>query len=224
MLLLILIIFSIITIFQATFLVHVTQLKPLDEIYDIAETGDLVYFRWKEVVFSHEIISPFTHIGLIVIHPETKEKLIVETHLAGDTSHIGIYKGGINIYPLKLRLSTYEGHAFLTKLKSKPLERDSVKFWNNLKTFKSEIPFHDEYAEYFTKNCLKKRLCKNCFDIDKKEGMFCSEFIGFALKQLNMVPQTFNHECLAPGDFRYIKNDKGEYLYGDIVKVKNKFN
>lgn len=218
-LILILILFIFTILFKAVTIVNTKKLKSLDEIYNLAENGDLIYFRWKEVSFFHEIISPFTHIGIIIINPETKEKLIVESHLAGDTKHLGNDKGGIHTYPLKLRLSTYDGYTFLSKLKTPPTDTDTSIFWKNIETFKSDIPFNNKYEEYFKKTCLKKRLCKGCFDTENKKDMFCSEFVGFALKQLNVLPKDFNHECLAPGDFRYINYNK-EKLYGDIIAVK----
>jgi hypothetical protein len=222
---LLLILLICIILLKAITSVNTEKIKSLDEIYNLAENGDLIYFRWTKVSFLHEMISPFTHIGIIIINPETNEKLIVESHLAGDTKHIGNDKGGINTYPLKLRLSTYDGYTFLSKIKIHPTDTDTLIFWRNLETFKSNIPFNNKYEEYFKKTCIKRRLCEGCFDVEKRDDMMCSEFVGFALKQLNILPKDFNHECLAPGDFRYINyinyiNYNKEKLYGNIIMVK----
>lgn len=222
MIVIFLILCSMLIILHAQYITHYTPSKTLNEVYyNLAETGDIVYFRWKDVAFTHELISPFTHIGLIIIDPDTDKRYIVETHLAGDGKKLGVYEGGINVYPLKERLEKYEGHTFLTKLKyRRPDNIDVNEFLSNVEKFQTEIPFHDEYTEYFTRNCLTKRVCKDCFDIEKKAGMFCSEFIAFCLKELSIVPPDFDHECLAPGDFRYVQHVNGDYLYDDLIRIR----
>lgn len=192
----------------------------LDEIYELADTGDIIYYRWKHIWFGQDLITPFTHTGLVITHPMTKEKFVVETHLAGDTKNIGVYSGGINVYPLKLRLSTYNGTTFLTKLKVKPNDDDVLLFLKNLSEYKDRIPFYEKYVQYFVRNCLTKRLFNHTGNIEDKEGMFCSEFVGFSLKELKIIPESVEHGCLTPGDFRYIKNESGEYLYKDLIRIR----
>jgi hypothetical protein len=220
MLLLLLIISIILTVLSRIDLLYNTKALSLDEIYELADTGDIIYYRWKYIWFGQDLITPFTHTGLVVAHPMTKQKFVIETHLAGDTKNIGIYTGGINVYPLKLRLSTYSGTTFLTKLKNKPNNDDVLSFLTKLTEYKERIPFYEKYVQYFVRNCLTKRLFNHKTDFEAKEGMFCSEFVGFSLKELKVIPKSVEHSCLTPDDFRYIKDEKGEYLYKDLIRIK----
>lgn len=199
-------------------LIYDTEQMHIDDIYDLCETSDIIYFRWNEVDFHHEIISPFTHIGMVVVKPDN-QKYIIETHLSGDTSDIGTYRGGINVYPLKLRLNNYKGHTFLSKIKLeyKPNQNQIQDFILKINDYKSNIPFHDDYKGYFINNCLKNRLFNT--PIEKKKGMFCSEFMGFCLKELNIVDDDFIFNCLVPGDFRYIKNKESKLIYQNLIKI-----
>lgn len=220
MLLLLIIISIILTIFSRLGLLQHTDTLSLNEIYDLADNGDIIYYRWKHVWFGLDFITPFTHAGLVIVDPNTKQKYVVETHLPGDTKHIGIYSGGINVYPLKLRLSTYDGTTFYTQLKFKPDNDKVLLYLKNLSEYKEEIPFYKKYVQYFVTNCLTKRLIPYQTNIEDKEGMFCSEFVGFSLKELNVIPESVEHECLTPGDFRYLKNKNGEYLYKDLIRIR----
>jgi hypothetical protein len=205
-------------------ILHKTLEKTVDEIYEIAETGDLVYFRWHEVDFKHEIISPFTHIGMIIEIDNIK--YIIETHLEGDTKNIGVYTGGVHVYPLKLRLSKYEGYTFLTKLNvdAKPTHTDIIYFLENINKYK-EIPFKNEYKDFYLQQCVKHHVCNDCFEKSepKQETLMCSEFIGFCLKELKIVPPDFNYVCLTPNDFKFIKKNNKQ-IYNDIIKVKKLVN
>lgn len=212
-------------------ILYYTKYINLDDAYDSVETGDLICFRWKEVALEHEFISPFTHIGMVIVktNPITNklEKYIIETHLAGDTSDIGIYKGGINIYPLKLRINKYDGNIFLAKLdkSNRPRIENVNYFLSNTNKYKESLPFHDDYKGYFKNNCLKKRIstklnCPKCFDIEEKNGLFCSEFVGFCLKELGILDSDFEHNCLVPGDFRFIKDSNNNILYKELLKIK----
>jgi hypothetical protein len=226
MIVLLLILFSIFIVLNAIYITYYTTTKTIDDIYNLSNTGDLIYFRWHEVDFKHEVISPFTHVSVVLVHPGTGKKYSLETHLAGDGVDLGVYKGGINIYPLKDRLHKYEGHTFLSKVKyvenMENIKNINVNdFLSKLDSYTEQIPFHNDYKGYFMKNCLKKRVCKDCFTIEEKDGLFCSEFVGFCLKEFGLVPKEFDYNCLAPGDFRYVKNSNGEKIYGDnLIKVK----
>ena len=214
------IILSILIVINGLCIVYNTTKLNLDDAYDLAETGDIIYFRWKDVEFQHELISPFTHIGVVVSNQRSGEKYIIETHLAGDTSNMGVFTGGIHVYPFKLRLEKYEGHTFLSQLNDNDRPLMNVpEFLGKVKQYKTTIPFHDDYNGYFKRNCLKNRICKNCFDIEEKKGMFCSEFTAFCLKELGIVEQDFNHKCMVPGDFRYIENSDGRNIYKNLIKI-----
>lgn len=191
----------------------------INDAYNLAETGDIIYFRWNTVAFEHEILSPFTHIGIVIIKSDGI-KYILETHLAGDTSNIGIFSGGVNIYPLKLRLENYKGHKFISKLSNlfRPNYNDTQNFISKIDYYKKNIPFYDDYKEYFINHCLKNRIFYS--ELKDKNGMFCSEFIGYCLIELNIINKDFNFKCLVPGDFRFIKyNGKLLYDTDNLIKI-----
>jgi hypothetical protein len=195
----------------------------INEICNLAETGDIIYFRWTDVDIMHEIVSPFTHIGLVIINPYTKHKYIIETHLKGDGKELGVLDGGIQQYNLNDRLQTYEGHTYLSKLKNvyKPNLDQVLKLISNFKAFKKDIPFYGDYSNYFKMNCIKYKLCNDCFTIEEKAGLFCSEFVGFCLKELQIVNNDFNYKCMTPGDFMYISDANKNLLYDDkLLQVK----
>ena len=188
----------------------------INKIYDLAETGDIIYFRWHTMDIDHEIISPFTHIGMIIVIGNIK--YIIETHLAGDTSNIGVLTGGVNLYPLKLRINNYEGYTFLSKLNqiNRPTDINVQDFITKIKDYKQNIPFQNDYKGYFINNCLAKRVLS--IEPEKTQEMFCSEFIGFCLNELNITNNDFNFKCLVPIDFRYIKLNN-QLLYRDLIKI-----
>lgn len=196
-----------------------TVSRSRNDIINLADNGDLIYFRWNTVSFLHNIISPFTHIGVVII--KDNKKYIVETHSAGDTYNFGIYTGGVHIYPLNIRLNTYNGDIYLSQLKEKYRPNKIIidDFVLHILKSKLKIPFYNEYVNYFTSKCLAKRNLK--LTIKPKVGMFCSEFVGYCLKELKIVNNDFDYNCLAPGDFRYIKNDDNtELLYNDkLIKL-----
>jgi len=203
---------------------HYTNLNKthINKICDLADTGDIIYFRWSNVDILHEIVSPFTHIGLVLIDPYTKYKYIIETHLKGDGEDLGILDEGIQKYNLKDRLQTYKGFTYLSKLKNKykPSLEKVIKFITNFKKFKKNIPFHGDYSNYFKMNCIKYKLCNDCFTIEEKDGLFCSEFVGFCLKELEIVNNAFDYKCMTPGDFMHsIDNDKNLLYDEKLLQV-----
>ena len=187
-----------------------------NDVYELSETGDLIYFRWNEVALGNEMISPFTHIGMII--EINNKKYIIETHAKGDTKNMGVDTGGVHIYPLKMRLNYYEGNTFLVKIKNeyKPTY-DNIKYFiediNDLKA----IPFKENYKDFFYKKCIKRRVCDNCFgNEDITDTLMCSEFVGICLKKLKIVDDTFEYMCLAPYDFQFIKKNNS-YIYENII-------
>jgi hypothetical protein len=90
------------------------QTYNLQKAYNFAEQGDLILFQWYEINPLQESVSPFTHVGIVI--DINKKKYILETHLKGDTKHMG-YKDaeGVNIYDFKKRIKMYKGKNYLLK-------------------------------------------------------------------------------------------------------------
>lgn len=183
----------------------------LDQVYNESKTGDIIYFRWHTVDAQHDLVSKFTHVGLIV--EKDNEKFILETHKKGDTVHMGVESGGVHMYPMKKRIEMYEGLNFFAKNKRSPT------LPNKLEEY-MKIPFYDDYTGHFTRTCLIKSLCEKCIDDDrKKKGMFCSEFVGYLLKEMGMLEQTRDLYCLSPESFETLKDANGEFIYGETIRI-----
>jgi len=83
----------------------------LNNIYKYVNTGDIILFRSYKIDIIHDIISPFTHIGLIIV--QNNNYYILETHKKGDTKYMGFDTEGPNLYALYERLSKYKGELFI---------------------------------------------------------------------------------------------------------------
>jgi hypothetical protein len=190
----------------------------LKEVYEKSKTGDVICFRSKDSSLIHEIISPFTHIGIVI---ETiNGKKILEIHDTNDLKHVGIYNTGVNMYDLKHRLETYEGETYLCQLRSE-IENYNIK---NL-LFKinelNKLKFNTNHKEHLMKKCMKKRICHVCFKPEPKkklEYMFCSEFVGYILQELDVLDKDYDIACVLPGDFRFITQN-GYKLFNNIIKI-----
>lgn len=179
------------------------------------QDGDLILFRWNKVGILHDILSPFTHVG-IVINGE-----ILETHLKGDTES---YRGGVHLYNLKERIKNYKGYNFILKKRIPLTKFQTNKIMSNLEEYK-KIPFHDEYEKHFKNVCVPKKICKSCFkEHIEKQSMFCSEFVGYILKEIGELPKDFNIQCLTPSSFLNLENiyDK-EKLFKIKKNEKNRY-
>lgn len=184
----------------------------LEDAYNNAQQGDLVLFKWHKINPFQETVSPFTHVGMVLIVND--QKYILETHLKGDTSHMG-YKDreGVNIYEFKERIKMYKGENYLLKKSS---------FYNiNIKDKLSDyinIPFYNDYKDHFIGYCIPKKLCNSCFENKIMNSMFCSQFIGYVLQDQGLIDPSINIDCLTPVDFLYMKNDHGP-LYTNLYKI-----
>jgi hypothetical protein len=184
----------------------------IDNTYESAKTGDLILFRWHSVDIFHEMISPFTHVGMVV--ELNHQKYILETHSPGDTLHMGYETGGVHLYPLKQRISMYKGSNFLLKLN----KNYNISIDENMIVQYYSIPFYDKYRQHYTEYCLPKKICNECISSKKLESMFCSQFIGFLLQETGILDKNVNIDCLIPNDFITIQNKNGK-LYNELYKI-----
>jgi len=193
------------------------------------QTGDLVLFRWHTVDILHDIISPFTHVGMVI--SLNNKKYILETHLKGDTKHMGNEAGGVHLYDLQKRIEMYEGDNFILKIKDNLInDTNSQTLYNNFDLY-SKIPFYDNYRGHYKNYCLPKMACDKCFAYYERKGMFCSEFVGFLLQELKILDKKHPIDCLTPSSFLYLNignntnntnNTNGTnygLIYTDIYKI-----
>lgn len=186
----------------------------LQNAYNSATTGDVILFRWNYVNPLHEIVSSFTHIGIVI--ELNGRKYILETHLKGDTNHMGFDNNdGVNIYDLYSRIKMYKGENFI--LKMNPKYYNKIKIDDNITNYR-QIPFKNEYIQHFSGVCIPKKICNDCFSNVPGDSMFCSQFIGHILQQYSILEESFDINCLTPHDFVNIKNNDGN-IYETLYKI-----
>ncbi len=187
-----------------------------DDIYTLAKTGDILLFRWNKVDLVHNFISFFTHVGIVVEIDD--KKYILETHLKGDTRHMGNPNGGVHLYDFKDRVNMYNGHNFLLPLKTKFKSRVHNKIIKDNISRYLKLPFFENYKKYYINQCLPRKFCKTCFSQPSPDTnyIYCSQFVGMILKDLDLINKNTDINCISPYDFIFIKNKKEE-IYQDII-------
>lgn len=205
---------SILVLVFTIYLLYFLHSYSIDSICRTAKTGDIVYFRWEKMPIEMNYVTPFTHVGMVLVDPKDDKRYILETHSARDLQYLGINTSGINIYPLRMRIETYQGRIYYSRLKS-ALHLDVIRFVDfmaKVAVYKMTIPFYEEYKAYYLQNCIVNNM-------HNKVGLYCSEFVGLCLKDLGVLQKDFRHECLLPHDFLTIVDQSGEYLYDDLVSI-----
>jgi hypothetical protein len=110
-------------------------------------------------------------------------------------------------------------HAKLNK-HNKPSHKDIVRFINKIPYYKQKIPFEENF-----KLVAFKRMVKNIIGIpiilDKTNTMFCTTFIGYCLKQLNILDSNINtDDIMLPAHFLFLKNSNNQKLYNTFYLIK----
>lgn len=191
-----------------------TPKLPYNKLQNIANTGDLIIFRWNIIDIGFRLFSKYSHVGMIVKH---KNKFyILETH-PNENLNSKKDNSGIHLYSLKKRLQDYEGTYFLTRLKSHNYIRENIKhhILQNLKKYKKNIPFDTNFRNTFVLNYIFNLLN---IKVSKRKKMFCSEFIATILENCNIYKHSTNLSSINPGTFlEFTKNNKK--LYGPLYNI-----
>jgi|688.fasta_scaffold596222_2 hypothetical protein len=192
-----------------------TPMVSYEKFEEIAQTGDLVIFRWNTIDVGFRLFSKFSHVGMIVKH---KGKLyLLETH-PKEIPESEIDDSGIHLYHLKNRLEEYYGNYYFTQLNTSTKEREILRkhILDNLKMYKKKIPFDTNFRNMFVLNYFY-----NLFNIKlaKKESMFCSEFIGTILEICKIYKHHKNISSINPGTFLEFKKKNGSNLYGPLYDI-----
>jgi hypothetical protein len=194
--------------------------KPIRSIYDIAETGDIVFFVYEHMYPMFKYIRPFiSHIGMIIVLPKTNKKYILEIHSEGDKKNLGVSKkGGIHVYPLEWRVNNYKGNTYFAKLnsKDKPSCKDIIPFVNMIPYYKQNIQFEERFKKIAFKKILRNRLGIP-IKLNKNNNMFCTNFVGYCLNKLNIISE---NDMILPIEFLFLKNQNGEKVYNKFYLIK----
>jgi len=192
-----------------------TPMISYEKMKRIANTGDLIIFRWVTIDIGFRLFSKFSHVGMIVKHKN--QLYLLETH-PKENLDTDIDDSGIHLYHLKKRLEEYNGTYYFSQLNTKNALREHIKkhVLQNLKKYKQTIPFDTNFRNVFVLNYVYNLLG---IPLHKKKSMFCSEFIGTILDKCNVYKHYKNLASLNPGTFLDLKKKDGTSLYGIIYNI-----
>jgi hypothetical protein len=176
-------------------------IKKCKESYDM-KTGDIILFRSSKANFLYSIFTSFTHVGIVI---KSDKLYILETHKLGDTLDMNLYVSGVNLYDLKFRLSTYNGNAYLLRLKKEISDNNQI--LDKINKYKSEFEFPNNHKIYYISKCF--------FNINNRNDnkLLCSEFIYYVLLDNNIISNDNKYLCMKPSDYIYLD----EYEYCGLI-------
>lgn len=184
----------------------------------IANTGDIICFRWNCVDVGFRLFSKYSHVGMIVKIPNNNKNhlYILETH-PDENPGSNIHKSGVHLYKLKKRLEYYDGDLYYSQLNVNNMEKSKLTnhIINNLKKYKKNIPFDDNFRNIFVLNWFYNLLD---LELPKRKSMFCSEFIGSILYKTNIYKHNKNLATLNPGTFLDLQKNN-EKLYNLLLEI-----
>jgi hypothetical protein len=217
---LLLAIWAVTTIFALlAWRLHAQQAKLLaphvsfERVLSHCLTGDIILFRYHTTNTAHTLVTPFSHIALVLRVDGVP--FLLESHQKGDTKHMNVTTGGVHVYSMEGRISMYQGDVFYMPLSRqfrnpKQCAKRANTILNRIKDY-YEIPFVENYISYFVKNLVKP-------PDPKMNGMFCSEFLCSVFKDMKFVPQRIDCRFLTPESFIYIKHNNVP-VYEDVTKI-----
>ena len=203
----VIIIVIIITIIVLIKIPHYLRSPAIFDLNDVND-GDLVFFKWHTVDWLHELISTFTHVGIVVtVH---NRKYILETHHEGDTSMLGFNDGGVHLYDMNERIHKYEGYNWICKLKTPLTKTQKHVLYKHLPNY-FHIPFTTDYKKHFINHCLLGSSSHS-------KDMFCSQFVCHVLQDIGLIDKNTNIDCMTP-DMVHLYT--GIYQLPSLVIKKN---
>lgn len=163
-----------------------------------ARTGDVVLFRWDGTGIVHDLVSTYSHVGLVIVRDG--EPWILETHKVGDARDLGYGGDGVRAYPLAERVQTYPGAAWILRLhpslsvSSKDLERAFASL---------ESTPYDYHSTKRMASCFVDTVL-GVGGSHASHKMFCSEFVGELLRRLGVLSSEYDTACLTPESFAHM--------------------
>lgn len=191
-----------------------TPMVSYEKLENIANTGDLVIFRWNIIDVGFRLFSKYSHVGMIVKH---KDKLyLLETH-PKENLQSDIDDSGVHLYCLKKRLEEYNGTYYFTQLQVSTKTRENIRghVLQNLKRYKKDIPFDTNFRNIFVLNFFCNLLG---IKLPKRKAMFCSEFIATVLDECNIYKHSKNLSSINPGTFIEFRKN-GKELYSPLYYI-----
>lgn len=181
----------------------------LDNVVDIADSGDIIITRWYHVDLGIRLFSKFCHVGMV--NKDEKGKLtLIELH-PKETDDDGSTKEGVNVYPFKERIKELDCTCYFLKC-----TRNFKINLDNLDKYK-KVLFDKNYRWNFVKYWMQHQLR---WDSEKNlKEMYCSQLIGFILQDSNILHENFNIHTLSPASFEHLYDNLGKKIYGQTYKI-----
>lgn len=177
---------------------------------EIAQTGDLILYRWNYVESTFRFFSKYSHCSMIV---KLNNKLyILEIHPTEFQDNKNLANGGVHLYPLKKRLLEYSGSCYFSNLKKKcnrkKIKNKILKKINNYK----KIQFDRNFKHTFLLGSICNKIgIKYPFN---KQDLFCSEFICKLMVDLELYDfKSDNFSFTSPETFT------GIGIYNESKKI-----
>ena len=192
-----------------------TKMMTYNKLEKVANTGDIIMFRWNIIDVGFRLFSKYSHVGMIV--RKNNKLYLLETHPKEDPES-DIDNSGIHLYSLKKRLKDYDGDYYYSQLNINNEKRNSLTdhIITNLQKYKAEIPFDTNFRNVFVLNFFYNLIGKK---LPEKKAMFCSEFIGNILHNCNIYSHHTNLASLNPGSFLDLKTPDGKSLFNTLYHV-----
>lgn len=192
-----------------------TPVITFEKLNRYAQTGDLVIFRWNLVDVGYRLFAKHSHVGMIV---KKNDKLyLLEIH-PNEIKDKGLDDSGVHLYNLEKRLNEYNGDYYFTQSNMSKEQREKLSnhVFKNLKKYKKEVKFDNNFRDVFVFNYFCNLLG---FTLPKKDTMFCSEFIGYILEKTDIYHHNKNLASINPGTFLEFINKDGEILFSPLYQI-----
>ena len=172
---------------------------PLDSAFTL-RTGDILLFSGRGL--TSEVIrvftrSPWSHIGMVVFLPESREPLVLESTTLGESVDVRLGRpvAGVSLVSLATKLRDYEGAVVVRRRHGPDLSESQQKLLQRL----LRRLMHRPYKNYV--------LC-NAMDVltafqrkPDQRGWFCSELVAELYRRLGWLPRDIRASTLVPGHF-----------------------
>lgn len=189
----------------------------LDKFIDTCQTGDIIITRWEYIDIGYRLFCKYCHV-CIIYKNKFGEKFLIETHPAEYDENDLNKKfpiSGVNIYPLKERVSNYQGKCYFLKLKGN--KKIKSFHFNKYK----DIQFPTDFRFSFLKNWFYNKVDINTTKNDNYDTMYCSELCGYILQDLGILNKNIKISTLSPDSFEFLKDDNNDTLYNKPIYIMN---
>jgi hypothetical protein len=191
-------------------LTHIDKIN-IDEFLDTCQTGDIIITRWEHVDIGYRLFCKYCHVSMIYKN-NLGEKFLIDTHPAEydeDDINMEFPRSGVNMYPLKERITNYQGTCYFLKLKRpKKIKKFDFNKYKN-------IPFSTDFRFSFLKNWFYNKLG---FNVVTDNTMYCSELTGYILQDIGILSKKIKINTLSPDSFEFLKENK-QKLYNKPLAI-----